>query len=107
MFKLKDYIPKAQLEAFCRKNHITKMSVFGSALHDELKQSSDIDILVEFDKNHIPGLLDLAGMEIELAEMLGRKVDLRTPAELSRYFRDDVLEKARVEYTHLAHEQAL
>ena len=101
MFKLKDYIPKAQLEAFCRKNHITKMSVFGSALREELKPGSDIDILVEFDKNHIPGLLDLAGMEIELAEMLGRKVDLRTPAELSRYFRDDVLEKARVEYAHL------
>ncbi|MCL0086261.1 nucleotidyltransferase domain-containing protein [Thermodesulfovibrionales bacterium] len=74
------------------------MSLFGSALHDELKQGSDIDILVEFGKNHMPGLFDIAGMEIELAEMFGRKVDLRTPAELSRYFRDDVLKKARVEY---------
>jgi len=98
MFKLTDYIPKAELKTFCRRNHITKMSLFGSALRDELKPGSDIDILVEFDKNHIPGLLDLAGMEIELAEMCGRKVDLRTPAELSRYFRDDVLEKAKVEY---------
>ena len=98
MFSLTDYIPRAKLEAFCRRNHITKISLFGSALRDELKPGSDIDILVEFDKNHIPGLLDLAGMEIELKEMLGRKVDLRTPAELSRYFRDDVLEKARVEY---------
>ena len=98
MFKLTDYIPKAELETFCRRNHITKMSLFGSALRDELKPGSDIDILVEFDKNHIPGLLDLAGMEIELAEMFGRKVDLRTPAELSRYFRDEVLEKARMEY---------
>ena len=98
MFSLTDFIPRAKLEAFCLKNHITKMSLFGSALHDELKPDSDIDILVEFDKNHIPGLLDLAGMEIELKEMLGRKVDLRTPAELSRYFRDEVLEKARVEY---------
>ena len=98
MFKLTDYIPKAEIETFCRRNHITKMSLFGSALRDELKPGSDIDILVEFDKDHIPGLLDLAGMEIELAEMFGRKVDLRTPAELSRYFRDDVLEKARVEY---------
>ncbi|MBW2544493.1 MAG: nucleotidyltransferase domain-containing protein [Deltaproteobacteria bacterium] len=94
MFKLTDYIPEAELKTFCQKNHITKMSLFGSAL----KPGSDIDILVEFDKNHIPGLLDLAGMEIELAEMFGRKVDLRTPAELSRYFRDDVMEKARVEY---------
>ena len=98
MFKLTDYIPKAEIEAFCRRNHIIKISLFGSALRDKLKPLSDIDILVEFDKNHIPGLLDLAGMEIELAEMLGRKVDLRTPAELSRYFRDDVLEKAKVAY---------
>ena len=74
------------------------MPLFGSALRDELEPDSDIDILVEFDKKHIPGLLDLAGIKIELTEMSGRKVDLRTPAELSRYFRDDVLEKARVEY---------
>ena len=74
------------------------MSLFGSVLRDELSSESDIDILVEFDKGHMPGLMDLAGMEIELGEMVGRKVDLRTPAELSRYFRDDVLEKARVEY---------
>ena len=98
MLKLTDYISRAELEAFCRRNHITRMSLFGSALRDELKPGSDIDILVEFDKNHMPGLFDIAGMEIELAEMLGRKVDLRTPAELSRYFRDDVMEKARVEY---------
>ncbi len=98
MFKLTDYIPRAELEAFCRKNHITRMSLFGSALREELRQDSDIDVLVEFDKNHMPGLMDLAGMEIELAERIGRKVDLRTPAELSRYFRDDVLEYARVEY---------
>ena len=98
MFKLTDYISKADMKTFCRRNHIIKMSLFGSALHDELKPDSDIDILVEFDKDHMPGLLDIAGMEIELTEMFGRKVDLRTPAELSRYFRDDVLEKARVEY---------
>ena len=98
MFNLTDYIPQQELNKFCRKHHITRMSLFGSALRDELKPESDIDLLVEFDKNHIPGLLDLAGMEIELAEMSDRKVDLRTPAELSRYFRDDVLEKARVEY---------
>ena len=98
MFKLTNYISRPELETFCRRNYITKMSLFGSALHDELKPGSDIDILVEFDKDHMPGLFDIAGMEIELAEMFGRKVDLRTPAELSRYFRDDVLEKARVEY---------
>jgi uncharacterized protein len=98
MFKLKKYITEEKLEKFCRKNHITKLAVFGSALRNELKPESDIDILVEFDKNHIPGLFELAGMEIELEGMLGRQVDLRTPSELSRYFREEVLEKAREEY---------
>ncbi|MEA3428581.1 MAG: nucleotidyltransferase family protein [Thermodesulfobacteriota bacterium] len=98
MFKLTNYISKTKMETFCKRNHIIKMSLFGSALRDELKPGSDIDILVEFDKNHMPGLFDIAGMEIELAEMFGRKVDLRTPDELSRYFRDDVLQKARIEY---------
>ncbi len=77
---------------------IIRIGVFGSAARNSMNELSDIDILVEFDKNNIPGLMDLAGMEIELSEILGRKVDLRTPAELSRYFRDDVLENARVEY---------
>ena len=98
MVKLTNYVSKSKLEAFCRKNHITKMSLFGSALRGELMPESDIDILVEFDKDHIPGLIDLAGMEIELQEMVGRKIDLRTPAELSRYFRDDVMREARIEY---------
>lgn len=74
------------------------MSLFGSALRDRLGADSDIDILVEFDPNHIPGMMDLAGMEIELTDRIGRKVDLRTPAELSRYFREDVMKKARLEY---------
>jgi len=98
MFKLTDYIPKAELETFCRKNHITRMSLFGSALLDELTPDSDIDILVEFDKNHMPGLFDISRMEIELSETIGRKVDLRTPEDLSRYFRDDVVKTAEVHY---------
>ncbi len=98
MFELKNHVSASQIKDFCRKHHIRRMSVFGSALHGELKPGSDIDILVEFEREHIPGLLDLAGMEMELSEMTGRKVDLRTPAELSRYFRDDVMQKARVEY---------
>jgi len=98
MFRLQDVLPEEKLKAFCKRNHIIKLSLFGSALRDELKPTSDIDILVEFDKKHIPGLMDLAGMEIELAEIIGRKVDLRTPDELSRYFRDEVLSKAKVEY---------
>ena len=98
MFTLQDVIPKEKLEAFCKRNHIVQLSLFGSALRDELNMDSDIDILVEFDKKHMPGLMDIAGMEIELAGITGRKVDLRTPDELSRYFRDEVLSKARVEY---------
>ena len=98
MFKLEDYIPKVDLETFCRKNHITRMSLFGSALRDELKPGSDIDILVEFDKNHMPGLFDISRMEIELSETIGRKVDLRTPEDLSRYFREEVPKSAEVHY---------
>lgn len=67
-------------------------------MREELRQDSDIDLLVEFEKEHIPGLMGLAAMEIELTEMIGRKVDLRTPSELSRYFRKDILSKAKVEY---------
>jgi predicted nucleotidyltransferase len=93
-----DYIPRVELETFCRKNHIIKMSLFGSALRGELKLGSDIDILVEFDKNHMPGLFDISRMEIELSETIGRKVDLRTPEDLSRYFRDEVVKSAEVHY---------
>ena len=98
MFKLTDYIPKAEQETFCRRNHITKMSLFGSALRDELKPGSDIDILVEFDKDHMPGLFDISRMEIELSETIGRKVDLRTPEDLSKYFRYEVVKNAEVHY---------
>lgn len=100
MFSITNIISKENLSAFCRRKHIKKLSLFGSALRDELKSSSDVDLLVEFEQEHIPGLMEFAGIEIELTEMLGRKVDLRTPAELSRYFRDDVISKARVEYAN-------
>ena len=86
------------METFCRRNHITRMSLFGSALRDELKPGSDIDILVEFDKDHMPGLFDISRMEIELSETIGRKVDLRTPEDLSKYFRYEVVKNAEVHY---------
>ncbi len=98
MFDLADYISKVKINEFCQRNHIIKLAIYGSALRDDFKSDSDIDILVEFEAKHIPGLMDIAGMEVELTEMVGRKVDLRTPGELSRYFRDDVLSKARIEY---------
>ncbi len=83
---------------FYRRNYITRLSLFGSTLHGDFKEDSDIDLLVEFNPNHIPGLIRLAGMEIELTERLGRKVDLRTPQDMSRYFRQKVINEAQVQY---------
>ena len=100
MFQLTNYIPSEKLQGFCRKNHIKKLSLFGSALRDELTPESDIDLLVEFEEDHIPGLITLAGMEIELTEIIGRKVDMRTPLDLSRFFRDEVVSQAKVQYEH-------
>ena len=96
--KLNDKIIHEDLKTFCQKNHIIKLSLFGSALHGELRPDSDIDLLVEFEKGHVPGLITLAGMEIELTELLGRKVDLRTPGDLSRHFRNEVVREAEVQY---------
>ena len=91
-------IPKKRIEGFCKKHHIRKLSLFGSALRDNFNPESDVDILVEFDPTHIPGFIRLAGMEIELTEILGHKVDMRTAQDLSRYFREEVLTSAEVQY---------
>ena len=91
-------IPRNKLAAFCRRNHIRKMSLFGSALREDFGPESDVDILVEFEPGQSVGLIRLAGMEIELSDMLGRKVDLRTPGDLSRYFRQEILDSAEVQY---------
>ena len=91
-------IPEERVAEFCRRNHIRKLSLFGSALRGELRHDSDIDFLVEFDPEHTPGLIRLAGMELELTEIIGRKADLRTLQDLSRYFRQEVAESAKVQY---------
>ena len=92
-------MPREKIAAFCRRHHIRRLSVFGSALRTDFDENSDIDILVEFERGHVPGLLRLARMERELSALLGgRKVDLRTPEDLSRYFRKDVLKEAEVQY---------
>jgi len=96
--KMKIDIPPDRIAEFCKRNHIRKLSLFGSILRDDFKPESDIDILVEFEEGQVVGFLRLAGMEIELSEILGHKVDLRTPAELSRYFRQEVLNTAEVQY---------
>ena len=91
-------LPKEKIVEFCKRNHVRKLSLFGSVLHGDFGPESDIDFLVEFDPDHIPGFITLAGIEIELSEILGRKVDLRTPQELSRYFRQEVVDSAEVQY---------
>jgi predicted nucleotidyltransferase len=84
---------------FCKRNRICKLALFGSVLTDRFRPESDLDVLVEFEDGARVGLFEVAGMEIELTEKLGRKVDLRTAADLSRYFRDDVVRGAEVQYS--------
>jgi len=91
-------IPKDKIAEFCRQHRIRKLALFGSILRGDFQPESDIDMLVEFEPGHRIGLLGMAGLELELSDMLGRKVDLRTPAELSRYFRDEVVRTAEVQY---------
>lgn len=85
------------LESFCRHHHIRKLSVFGSALREDFGPDSDLDVLVEFEPGHTPGLA-FFGIQNELSSLLGRKVDLNTPSFLSRYFRQEVLQSAQVQY---------
>jgi len=91
-------IPDKQLADFCRRHEVKQLSAFGSVLGDEFGPESDIDLLVEFLPSAQPTLFDLGGMLMELREMLGREVDLRTPADLSPYFRDEVVATAQLLY---------
>lgn len=97
-YSLEQRISRDQLVAFCRRHHIKKLSVFGSAIRGQLRPDSDIDLLVEFEPDHTPGLFSIIRMEMELTETLGRKVDLRTPDDLSQYFRDEVMANAELQY---------
>jgi hypothetical protein len=91
-------INPAELADFCRRRHIRKLSLFGSTLRGEARPESDVDLLVELEPEQRVGLIQMARIERELSELIGRKVDLRTPADLSRYFRDEVLREAEVLY---------
>ena len=90
-------IPKDKIADFCRRHHINRLSVFGSALGDSFAADSDVDVLVEFDKGREPGFA-FFGLQDELSQLLGRRVDLHTPGFLSRYFRDKVIKEAEVQY---------
>ena len=87
-------IPIHRIRHFCHKNHIRKLALFGSVLTSRFRKKSDVDLLVEFDSKHIPGLIRISKLESELGEIVGRKVDLRTPKDLSPYFRNEVISEA-------------
>lgn len=89
-------LPQAEISKFCKLNQIRRLALFGSVLRDDFTPASDVDVLVEFEPDAKVGLIRLAGMEIELGRLLGRRVDMRTPEDLSRYFRDQVLSEAQV-----------
>ena len=91
-------IDREQIAVFCRKHHLTMLALFGSVLTDRFGPDSDVDVLFEYDPEHVPSLFDIVGMETELSEILGRKADMRTPRDLSRYFRDEVVRTAQVQY---------
>jgi hypothetical protein len=87
------------LRRLCQKHHILRLSLFGSVLKGSDRPDSDVDLLVEFEDGMAPGLLGLAAIEQELARLLGgRRVDLRTPEDLSRHFRSEVLRSAEVQF---------
>ncbi len=90
-------IPREKVVEFCKRNYIHKFALFGSVLREDFHPNSDIDVLVEFEPGHVPGLAFFS-MEAELSDMLGRKVDLNTPNFLSPYFRNEVLAEAEVFY---------
>ncbi len=90
-------IDTRRIAEFCQRNHVRRLALFGSVLRDDFSPGSDVDILVEFEDGHVPGLAFFS-MESELSGILGRKVDRNTAGFLSRYFRDRVLAEAENQY---------
>jgi len=91
-------IDRSELEAFCRRNRIRRLALFGSVLREDFTADSDVDVLVEFEPDARVGLITLAGMEIELSRLLGRKAEIHTVKGLNPRFRDEVLGAAEVQY---------
>ena len=90
-------VPKESLARFCRSNHIRRLALFGSFIHGDFTPESDLDVLVEFERGHVPGL-DFFRMQEDLSKLFDRQVDLNTPQFLSPYFRKRVLREAEVLY---------
>jgi predicted nucleotidyltransferase len=97
MMKAKITFDQKQLEQFCRKNHIRRLSLFGSVLREDFRPESDVDVLVEFAAGFVPGF-GFFGLQDELSKIFSRKVDLHTPAFLSKYFRQQVLNESHLQY---------
>ncbi|OGQ08665.1 MAG: hypothetical protein A3G32_02485 [Deltaproteobacteria bacterium RIFCSPLOWO2_12_FULL_40_28] len=94
-------LPHQKIEEFCKKNHIQKLSFFGSVLTDQFNEESDVDVMVEFGSHFKPSLFDMVKMENELSLILNnKKIDFKTSKELSRYFRNDIFQNAEVVYVH-------
>ena len=92
-------IPKEKIAHFCKRYHILKLSLYGSVIRSDFRNDSDVDVLVEFQPECIPGFIALSKMERELSVIFNkRKIDMRTPQDLSPYFRDEVLSMAEVQY---------
>ena len=98
MSKIPVAINRRKISIFCRKHHIAFLALFGSILTPRFSPSSDVDVLVKFEKKHTPSLFGIVDMEFELSSIIGRKVDLRTPNDLSPLFRDKVLSMAKIVY---------
>jgi hypothetical protein len=90
-------VSKNEIGDFCKSHHIKKLAIFGSALREDFRPESDVDVLVEFEEGREPGF-EFFTMQDELSRIKGRKVDLNTPGFLSRYFRDKVMKEAQVQY---------
>ena len=92
-------VDKKEVAAFCKRYRIRSFAFYGSVLREDFGPGSDVDVLVEFEPGAAPGLFSIARMERELTRLFeGHKIDLRTPEDLSRYFRDSVLNEAEVLY---------
>ena len=91
-------VPHETISEFCRRHGIRRLAFFGSVTRDDFTPRSDVDVLVEFLPGRVPGLITFAGYQNELSDLLGRPVDMHTPASLSRYFREEVLAEAKDEY---------
>jgi predicted nucleotidyltransferase len=91
-------VDRGRIAEFCRRHHIRRLALFGSILREDFRPDSDVDMLMQFEPGRVPGFFGLAGMEAERSDLLGWKVDLRTPNDLRRYFRDEVLATAKPLY---------